>query len=105
MMNGISDGVIHRYEAAFDLAWLTMREYLSHVGFININSPIEVLRTAFTAELIDDVELWEAMHKARNLTTHTYDASKADELASDILTKFVAGLTLLDEKLAFAANQ
>lgn len=50
--NGMKDALIHRYEYTYELAWKVLKDYLKYYGYKDINSPLEVLRTAFKAELL-----------------------------------------------------
>ena len=47
------DGVLHRFEFTFELAWKTMKDYLEYQGIIQkIGSPREVIKEAFSAGII-----------------------------------------------------
>ena len=53
------DGVLHRFEFTFELAWKTMKDYLEYQGIVEkIGSPREVIKEAFSAGLIDNGEIW-----------------------------------------------
>lgn len=49
----------------------------------------EVLRAAGEKGLIADVEAWFKYRKMRNITAHTYDHDKAQQVCADTLT-FIA---------------
>ena len=60
----IIDGILHRFEFTFELAWKTMKDFLEYNGISeNIGSPREILRRAFESHLIEDGEEW--MEKIR----------------------------------------
>jgi nucleotidyltransferase substrate binding protein (TIGR01987 family) len=73
-------GVIRSFEVAYEQSWKMMKRWLE----IN-TSPVEIdgvsrrqlYRFACEVGLIDDVDLWMLFHKARNETSHIYNAEKA----------------------------
>ena len=53
------DGVIHRYEFTFELAWKTLKDYLEYLGISsNTGSPREVLKESYVHNLIENGEVW-----------------------------------------------
>ena len=49
----VIDGVLHRFEFTFELAWKTMKDYLEYQGIIGkIGSPREIIKEAFLAGLM-----------------------------------------------------
>ena len=75
----IRDSAIQRFEFTFELAWKTMKAYLEEQG-IRVYSPRESLKGAFQSGLINDDPNWLRTIELRNLTTHTYNESIADEI-------------------------
>ena len=76
-------GVIQNFEFTYELCWKFMKRWLEE----NLGSPYvdgiprkELFRLSAEHRLIDDVEIWFAYQKARNVTSHTYQASVADEV-------------------------
>ena len=52
------DGVLHRYEFTFELAWKTLKNYLEYLGItINTGSPREIIKESFAHGLISDGEV------------------------------------------------
>jgi nucleotidyltransferase substrate binding protein (TIGR01987 family) len=76
----IRAGVIQSFEVAYEQSWKMMKRWLE----LN-TSPVEIdgvsrrqlYRLACEAGLIADVDLWMLFHKARNETSHIYNAEKA----------------------------
>lgn len=66
------DATIQRFEFCFELAWKTLKIFLSEQG-IECQSPKDCYRRAADAKLINDPKLWFGYLKARNLTAHTYN--------------------------------
>ena len=75
--------VIQSYEMDIELAWKTLKDYLNFLGF-KVQAPREVIKQAFAIEIIEDGEVWLQMLEDRNLTSHIYDESKAQEVVDSI---------------------
>lgn len=75
------DGCIQRFEYTYELCWKMMRRQLilMEAGDADLLGRRELFREAARRGLIDDPELWFSFQKARNLTSHNYDADKAEE--------------------------
>lgn len=71
----VLSGTGAKFSITFDLAWKVMKDILVQhyaiTGFV-AGSPREVLRQAFSAELISD-ESWMEMLQIRNQLAHDYD--------------------------------
>lgn len=61
------EGLIHRFEYSFELAWKTMKDYLE------AKFPREVIKQAFHYGIIEDGDIWMDMLEKRNLIAHTYN--------------------------------
>lgn len=75
----IRDAVIQRFEFTYELAWKTIKAYLSTLD-LTVLSPKEALKIAYQQGLITDAAAWSELHVKRNLTSHTYDEILADEI-------------------------
>jgi nucleotidyltransferase substrate binding protein (TIGR01987 family) len=75
----IRDAVIQRFEFTYELAWKTIKAYLSTLD-LTVLSPKEALKVAYQQGLITDAAAWSELHVKRNLTSHTYDEVLADEI-------------------------
>lgn len=76
-------GLIQSFEFTFELAWKTLKDYLQQQGF-QVQYPREVIKQAFSTELIKDGTHWINMLDKRNELTHTYDDVQA-QLAVKII--------------------
>lgn len=94
----IRDGVIQRFEFTCELAWKTAREYLLEQGYVDLNSPKSVMKQAFAAGLVSDSDGWVSLLTDRNLTSHIYDETTADQIFEKVKLSYV-GLfqALLDQ--------
>src|SRR6266850_7370438 len=87
-------GVIKSFEYVFELSWKTLRRLLEILGY-NENSPREVYKAAYKAELLKDEALWLDILDARNLTTHTYSKEKAEALVEKIKLNYATAFRSL----------
>ncbi len=87
-------GIIQFYEMAFELAWKLMKDYLEQLGF-TVTSPRDAIKQAFQANILDDGQLWMDALSDRNLTTYTYDESKAIEVVAKIKSHYFPALRQL----------
>ncbi len=68
------EGTIQRFEYTLELAWKTIKDYLTAQGtnFEEI-TPKTVIKKAFSAKIITKPEIWLNMLEQRNLLSHTYN--------------------------------
>jgi len=96
----IIDGVLHRFEFTFELAWKTMKDYLEYVGIIDkTGSPREIIQSAFQYGMIQNGEEWINMMLARNSLSHLYDEQKSREVYKEIKDTYFVLLKDLNKKL------
>jgi len=87
-------GIIQFYEVAFELAWETLKDYLTEAGY-DIKSPRETIKQSFQNEYIEDGHKWLAMLEKRNELAHLYDEAKVEEALQLIQNSYVKQLLLL----------
>ena len=81
------EGLIQRFEYSYELAWKTMKDYLEEHGTnINLVTPRNVIKEAFSVNIITDGKVWVNLLLYRNLLSHTYDFSKFHEV-QDVMVK------------------
>lgn len=73
-------GLIQAFEFTHELAWNTMKDFLTSRGSKLYGSK-DTTRAAFSAELIEDGDVWMQMIEHRNESSHTYN----DEVAGRIM--------------------
>jgi len=88
----VRDACIQRFEYTYELSIKTIKRYIEHemplperVDQLNYR---DLLRIAFEAGLIKNVEPWFQFREARNQTSHAYDANKA-QAVFQVLAGFV----------------
>jgi len=72
----VVDGVIQRFEFAFEQAWKLLLTMLRHQGF-DCNSPRACIKQGFQAGLIADGDGWIRMLDDRDRTSRLYDVKEA----------------------------
>lgn len=79
----IVDGVIHRFEFTFELAWKLMKDYLEYEG-IEAKSPRSAIKEAYRIGMVSDGDGWIDMMIDRNKTSHIYDENEAKAIYKKI---------------------
>ena len=81
-------GLIKAFEYTYELAWNTLKDFLTYSGQVDIFGSRDSIRKAFTSGLISDGDGWMDMLQSRNKTSHTYNEETAEEIALAITTKY-----------------
>ncbi len=79
-----TQGLIQGFEYTHELAWNTLKDFLQAQDF-KLYGSRDTTRAAFKEGLIENGEAWMEMIRHRNLTTHTYNESAAEEVVSALL--------------------
>lgn len=94
------DGVLHRYEFTFELAWKTLKDYLNYLGIEqNTGSPREVIKESYSNSIIENGEIWIDMMLARNSLSHLYDEETSREIYREIKENYIYEIDKLVNKL------
>jgi nucleotidyltransferase substrate binding protein (TIGR01987 family) len=91
-------GLIQAFEFTHELAWKTLKDFLESKGAQDLFGPKPATREAFAAGLIEDGDVWMAMIKSRNQTSHTYNEDVAKEITQLILANYVAAFEHFQNK-------
>jgi len=92
-------GLIKAFEYTYELAWNTLKDFLTYRGQTDIFGSRDAIRKAFTSDLIKDGEGWMDMLQSRNQTSHTYNEKTAEEIAVAVTTKYYPLFMQLKQKL------
>lgn len=92
-------GVIQSFEYTHELAWKTLKDFLLSRGTVDLFGSRDVVRESFQLGLIENGEIWMEMIKSRNLTSHTYNETTADEIITLIHDHYFSEFVLLYDKL------
>ena len=88
----IKQGFIQRFEIAFELALKTTKDYLTYSGHTVQPSPRQVIKEAFTIEVITNGHAFINMLDAKNLIAHTCDKVFFNEIFLQIKNEFEPAL-------------
>ena len=94
----IRDSAIQRFEFSLDLAWKSLKAYLSQKHGLTVASPKKTFKEAFHQGIIEYDEKWLDLVNLRNETVHTYNEKRAKEVFAQLpeaLTYFQKLLPLL----------
>ncbi|WP_291941977.1 nucleotidyltransferase substrate binding protein [Cetobacterium sp.] len=94
-LSTLKDGVIQRFEFTLELSWKILKTYLVNEGIDCVNTPKSVVREAYKAGIIKNGEIWIEMIDDKNLTSHIYSQSMADDIYLRIIKKYFKELELL----------
>ena len=92
-------GLIKAFEYSFELAWNTLRDLLRNQGNETLLGSRDTLREAFRLGLIEEGEIWMLMIQDRNLTSHTYNRSTAEAIATHIVSSYLPCFQQLRRRL------
>ncbi len=83
LQNAVKAGVIKHFEFTYELSWQFIKRWLEINVSPNTGDGVtrrELFRLGAENRLIDDVDRWMRYHRARNLTSHTYRETTANEV-------------------------
>ncbi len=88
-------GLIQTFEFTFELLWKTLKDLLEYEGYTDVASPRSTIRKSLTAEYVNAqvCETLLDMLNKRNLLTHTYNDSLAQEAKRLIKQDFQGAIT------------
>jgi nucleotidyltransferase substrate binding protein (TIGR01987 family) len=92
-------GLIQAFEYTYELAWNTLKDYLTYQGIQNLVGSRDTIREAFSRDLIDDGKGWMKMLIDRNSTSHTYNEDTAEEIFKNIVENHFYLLLELKKKM------
>jgi nucleotidyltransferase substrate binding protein (TIGR01987 family) len=99
----VRDAVVQRFEYTYELSHKMLKRFLAETEFnsqeIKEMAFSDIIRTANEKNLLlNDLERWGEYRRMRNITSHTYDESRADEIVS-IVPGFIAEIDYFLNKL------
>jgi nucleotidyltransferase substrate binding protein (TIGR01987 family) len=98
-------GLIQAFEFTHELAWNVLKDYLEGTGISGIIGSKGATREAFKNGLLVDGESWMEMIKAHNLSSHTYNQDTADEVVTNILSRFYPAFEQMTATFTALAEQ
>ncbi|NUU99670.1 nucleotidyltransferase [Marinitoga sp. 1154] len=92
-------GLIQSFEYTHELAWKILKDFFENKGNFNIYGSRDAIREVFKNGIIINGDIWMKMILSRNLTSHTYDESTADEIVDLIINLYYDEFKKLIQKL------
>lgn len=84
----LRDACIQRFEYTFELCWKMLQRRLEldlpDARSVDAMSFRDLMRSGGERGLVDDVAAWMVFRDKRNITSHTYNAAKAADVAAII---------------------
>jgi nucleotidyltransferase substrate binding protein (TIGR01987 family) len=80
--------LIQSFEFTVELGWKTIKDFLTQKG-LKTSFPKDIIKEAFSYNIIDNGEAWMEMIDDRNLTSHTYDEATAKKIVFNITNNYV----------------
>ena len=83
-------GLIQAFEFTHELAWNTLKDFLTARGSPDkLYGSRDTTRAAFAAELVEDGEAWMKMIEHRNESSHTYNDDVAGKIMDAVQARYV----------------
>lgn len=99
----LQDAIVKRFEYTYEAAWKAVKFILEAKGIFEIH-PSDIFREAFTAGWILNAEIFRQMIASRNITSHQYSETRADEICNQIRETFYPELQYLQAQLEMVIN-
>lgn len=96
----VIDGVLHRFEFTFELAWETIKDALEYLELVDkTGSPRENIQLGFRHGIIEDGEKWIEIMLSRNLLSHLYDEKASRDIYNKIKSEYIIEFKKLRDRL------
>jgi nucleotidyltransferase substrate binding protein (TIGR01987 family) len=92
-------GLVKAFEYTYELAWNTLKDFLEYQGQTDIYGSRDVIRQAFSLQLIEDGDGWMDMLQSRNKTSHTYNEETAQEICRAVQNVYYPLFRKLNQKM------
>ena len=93
-------GLIQGFEFTHELAWNLLKDYLEMEGILGLVGSRSTVREAFKRGLVRDGDVWMDMIDKRNLSSHTYNMSVANLVATAISELYYSAFCELQQRFA-----
>lgn len=104
VQNTLIAGVVQNFELTYEISIKMIKRRIemdsSGPNEVDESNFREVLRVAAEKGMIADVEAWFKYRKMRNITAHTYDHEKAQQVYRDTLVFIIDARALLKNLVA-----
>jgi len=94
------EALIKCFEFTFELAWQTMKDFISYKGFVrDIYGSRDSIRSAQQFDLIENGQIWIDMIDDRNHAAHAYDEINAKYLSNRIIEYYCGEFIKFEVKM------
>lgn len=90
--------LIQSFEVTFELAWKVLKDYLAIKG-IDVYTPKDVIKEAFSSEILHDGQVWIDMLKDRNSGSHEYNIDRVSAILKNICNVYYPVLALFHQQI------
>lgn len=90
--------IIQAFEIVYELGWKVIKDILDTKG-ISVYTPKDVIKTAFSSNILPTAQIWIDMTDDRNASFHEYDSDKTDKIIEKIACKYFEELTRFKNNL------
>jgi nucleotidyltransferase substrate binding protein (TIGR01987 family) len=95
-----NQGLIQGFEFTHELAWNVLKDYLEYEGITGLVGSRSTIREAFSRGLVDHGEVWMDMIEKRNLSSHTYNLTIAQQVTQAIIDNYYQAFIDLKQRLS-----
>ncbi len=97
----IISGIIDKFFVQFELGWKLLKELLKYEGrpIAASGSPRMIVKEAYKIYDFFDEDTWLDMLDQRNDLTHIYDGNKANELAHQIMDRYIPEFQKMEKRI------
>lgn len=86
------------FEILFELSWKVLKDYLYENG-IQVYTPREVIKEAFSANILQNGQIWIDMSNDRKASSHEYNMDKVSRILEHISTVYFDELCRFKEQI------
>jgi len=104
-------GLIQTFKSTHELSWLLSKDYVADQGVSGISGSRDAVREAVREAVVRELlpagteEIWMAMIRGHNLTSHTHNPALAHEIAELIQRSYAPALQGLQQELLARAQR
>ncbi len=85
--------LVQAFEICFELGWKVLKDYLKEKG-IEVFTPKDVIKEAFSSNIIKNGQIWIDMTNDRNASSHEYNMDKINTVLEKISTIYYEELLI-----------
>ena len=89
--------LIQSFEICFELAWKILKDYLSTKA-VEVFTQKDVIKSAFSAQIIMNGQIWIDMANDINLSSHEYNMEKVNLIIEKISNEYANELADFNKK-------